>query len=121
MRSCRSEHGSIVNYNLTGQAGTVAFLPGQGARFNITGNSMPRPTTAVMPTMTGTARALAVESAERPFEPLDLARPLPSIVNTEIVDMRPPACDGLTQWVSDNPLLAAGVLIGAAVLLWRKG
>jgi hypothetical protein len=86
---------------------------------NVTGNVMPRPTTAVLPTMTGTARAALVTSNETPVKPLDLVRELPSIVSTEPVDLTPP-CPSFSMWVSEHPCAAGLLLVGAAVLLWGR-
>ena len=85
----------------------------RGALNCITGNLMPRPTTAALPTITGTANAETPPS--EPIVPLDLVRRLPSIVNTAPVEMNPPC--SFSQWVADNPILAGGLLLGAAVLL----
>lgn len=80
---------------------------------------MPKATTALMPTMTGTARVLTVSEAENPMTPFELVRPLPSIVNNDAVDMAPP-CSTFTEWVANNPLLAGGLLVGAGLLLFGR-
>ena len=112
----------IVSEQPVYQPGRITEIgPPSFAMPTITGQVMPKPTTAVLPTMTGTARALLVTSNETPVKPLDLVRDLPSIVNTEPVYMAPqPMCSPFTQWVSDNPLLAGALLFGAALLVWRK-
>lgn len=78
---------------------------------------MPRPTTASLPALVQTANLEAAPAD--PIYPLDLVRRLPSIVNTEPINMNPP-CNTFSQWVADNPLLAGGLLLGAAVMLWGR-
>jgi len=79
---------------------------------------VPRPTTQVMPTMVGTAQ-VAVSDFTPDMTPQDLLRPLPSIVDNQPVVVA--QCDSFAQWVDSNPLLAAGLLMGLAFLVFKKG
>lgn len=78
---------------------------------------MPQATTAIMPSMTNTA-IVATLTNKPEFTPKDLLKPMPSIVNTAPVQA-PNPCDGFSQWVSDNPLMAAGLLAGLAWFMFK--
>jgi len=78
----------------------------------------PKAMTAVMPSMTNTALVTTL-SPKPDFGPQDLVKPMPSIVNTAPVGEPVPVCDGFTAWVAGNPLLAAGLLAGAAWLVFK--
>ena len=94
-------------------------------------DSMPRSTTAVMPSMAATVAAKeAVERArahayglrglgdtiQPGLTPSSVLNPMPSITNStpQVVG---PACTGVNQWINDNPLFAVGILAGLAFLL----
>jgi hypothetical protein len=79
---------------------------------------VPKPTTQVMPTMVGTAQ-VAVSDVVPDLTPGDLLRPLPSIVDNQPVVVA--QCDSFAQWVDENPLLAAGILMGLAYMVFKKG
>lgn len=51
--------------------------------------------------------------------PMGLLRPMPSIVQSQPVDVSIPVCDPVSQWVSENPLFAGLALVGAAMWLWK--
>ncbi len=51
--------------------------------------------------------------------PMGLLRPMPSIVQSQPVDVSVPVCDPVSQWVGDNPMLAILALAGVAVWLWK--
>ena len=78
---------------------------------------VPKPTTQVMPTMVGTAQ-VAVSDITPDLVPQDLLRPLPSIVDNQPVVVS--ECNSFSQWVDGNPLLAAGLLMGLAFVVFRK-
>lgn len=78
---------------------------------------VPRPTTKVMPTMVGTAQ-VAVSDFTPDLTPQDLLLPLPSIVDNQPVVVA--QCDSFAQWVDGNPLLAAGILMGLAWMVFKK-
>lgn len=80
---------------------------------------MPVSTTAVMPSMAATvarARALGDVSTQPGLTPASLLNPMPSITNST-PSVVGPACTGINQWISDNPLLAVGILAGLAFLM----
>lgn len=79
--------------------------------------SMPRATTQVLPTMTPTQREAAILPAQGALSPVDLVRPLPTIVTQEPIDMTPP-CSGFTDWVAQNQGLAIGLLAVTALLVF---
>jgi len=70
-----------------------------------------------MPTMVGTAQ-VAVSDITPDLVPQDLLRPLPSIVDNQPVVVS--ECNSFSQWVDGNPLLAAGLLMGLAFVVFRK-
>jgi len=78
-------------------------------------DSMPVSTTAVMPSITTTARALG-DVPQPGLTPSSLLNPMPSITNStpQVVG---PACTGINQWINDNPLFAVGILAGLAFLM----
>lgn len=83
------------------------------------GDSMPVSTTAVMPSITATAQAFG--TAPQPgLTPASLLNPMPSITNSTplVVGQE---CSGISQWINDNPLLAAGILAGFAFLVFGGG
>lgn len=69
---------------------------------------MPKPTTTVFPTITGTA-AVVGEPVQPDISPAQLLRPMPSIVTSQVADIRP--CNGFAQWVADNPAVALAGLV----------
>lgn len=78
---------------------------------------MPISTTAVMPSLTYTANQLSA-SPQPGLTPASLLNPMPSITNSTPIVVGP-TCSGINQWVNDNPLLAAGILVGLAVLVFH--
>jgi hypothetical protein len=52
--------------------------------------------------------------------PLSLTRPMPAIVQSQPVDVSIPVCDPVSQWVSDNPMWAAGLLAVAALFVFKR-
>lgn len=83
-------------------------------------SGMPQSTTMQLPTITGTAQAQGAATGSsggivQGLSPVDLLHPLPSIVNTDPTVVPGVACDSISQWVSDNPLYAIGLL---GVLAW---
>lgn len=79
--------------------------------------TMPAPTTMTMPSTTATAQA-TTPNPQPQLAPMDLIRPLPSIVNNQPVQIA--QCDTFTQWVGDNPVLAGGILVGLWMFLGRS-
>ncbi len=73
---------------------------------------MPKATTMVMPDMvlTSVQQAQAYNGGAQPgLIPADFLKPIPSIVNTAPEVMA--ACNPMSDWVNNNPLLAAGLLL----------
>ena len=76
---------------------------------------MPQATAAVLPSLVSTINQLNPQQSY--LTPQDVLKPLPSIVDTAPMVLDQTAaglsgCNPITQWVTDNPLLAAGVLFG---------
>ena len=86
------------------------------------GQGMPSATTAEMPSVTDTARALLPSDSDGAADmtPQDLVRYMPSIVNTTPMDLTPQCADGVNGWLEKNPLVAGLVLAGVAYLLLGK-
>ncbi len=85
---------------------------------------MPQSTSMAMPQFIDTANWASIDNSNGFVEgplmtPASLSQPLPSIVQSAPVEVGP-QCDAFTQWVADNPLLAGGMLVGLALLTWRK-
>lgn len=82
--------------------------------------SLPSPTTLVMPT-TDNSMGTVLPPSNPGLTPQSLSRPLPSIVSTtpEIVS-QVDSCNAISQWVSDNPLLAGLFLAGLGMMLLGK-
>lgn len=77
-------------------------------------SGMPTPTTQTMP------QVVSPPPPTQPgLMPAALLNPLPSITASVPVVMNP--CDGITQLISDNPLIAVGALFGLYWMFWRKG
>lgn len=72
---------------------------------------LPAPTTMVMPGMTMTAQ-ITSPNPRPDLTPQDLLRPLPTIVDNQPTTIA--QCNSFSQWVDDNPLFAAGLLLGLA-------
>lgn len=84
-------------------------------------NTMPRPTTLVMPNIVATARAGLGVYTE--MTPTSLNQRLPSIVNDSPQDLNAAAqanCSTLSSFVSQNEILAVGGLVFLAYLLFKK-
>lgn len=84
-------------------------------------NTMPRPTTLVMPNIVATARAGLGVYTE--LTPTSLNQRLPSIVNDSPQDLNAAAqanCSTLSSFVSQNEALAVGGLVLLAYLLFKK-
>lgn len=84
---------------------------------------MPKPTTMAMPDMVRTAVAQGAQAAgsspQPGLIPMDFLKPLPSIVNTAPEQFASP-CDPISTWVGENPILAAGVLLGLWLVVKGK-
>jgi hypothetical protein len=81
---------------------------------------MPESTTMMLPSITGTAQAAGATTGSsggivQNLSPVDLLKPMPSIVDTAPTVVPGVACDGISQWVNNNPLFAIGAL---ALLAW---
>lgn len=80
---------------------------------------MPVPTTMTMPGMVDTAN-LTSENPKPTLTPQDLLHPLPSIVDNQPTSVA--QCNSFSQWVDQNPMLAGGLLLGLAfVVFGRRG
>lgn len=82
---------------------------------------LPRPTTMTMPSVVHTANLSGLGAASDGLTADTLVQRLPSIVNSDPVVTGAAACGGFTQWVSDNPLLAAAGLAALAYFTMRHG
>lgn len=83
-------------------------------------SGMPESTTMMLPTITGTAQAQGATTGSsggivQNLSPVDLLKPMPSIVNTDPTVVPGVACDSISQWVNQNPLFALGAL---GLLAW---
>jgi hypothetical protein len=74
-------------------------------------------TTRTLPSIIDTVQASTGGAPVTPtaMTPQSLVERLPSIIQPAPVNVAAPACDPLTQWVSDNQLLAA---LGLGLLAW---
>jgi hypothetical protein len=80
---------------------------------------MPAPTTMSMPGMVTTAQ-LTSQNPQPNLTPQDLIKPLPTIVDNQPTQIA--QCNSFSEWVDQNPLLAGGLLLGFAwVMFGRKG
>ena len=80
---------------------------------------MPAPTTMTMPGMVTTAQVVS-PNPKPTLTPQDLLRPLPTIVDNQPTSVA--QCNSFSDWVDQNPLLAGGLLLGLAfVVFGRKG
>ena len=80
---------------------------------------MPAPTTMTMPGMVTTAQVTS-PNPKPDLTPQDLLKPLPTIVDNQPTSVA--QCNSFSQWVDQNPLLAGGLLLGLAwVVFGRKG
>lgn len=80
---------------------------------------MPAPTTMTMPGMVTTAQ-LTSPNPQPSLTPQDLIKPLPSIVDNQPTQLA--QCNSFSEWVDQNPLLAGGLLLGLALVVFgRKG
>ena len=97
---------------------------GSGGSGGSTTGQVPNGTTLIMPSIVGAATSTLPPNGSGPgstgLTPVDLLHPLPSIVNTQPVQAPVQCANPVNQWVNDNPLLAVGVLLGAAYLLLGK-
>lgn len=82
-------------------------------------STMPKSTSAVMPSMTLTATAGAPEQPGAGMTPQSFVRTLPSIINTAPTQMA--TCDTFTAWVSANPVLAGAMLLGLGLFMFKGG
>jgi hypothetical protein len=80
---------------------------------------MPAPTTMTMPGMVTTAQ-MTSPNPKPSLTPQDLIRPLPSIVDNQPTQVA--QCNSFSEWIDQNPLYAAGLLLGLAWFAFeRKG
>lgn len=79
---------------------------------------VPRATTMVMPTVTGTAQVMVPDQNKPDLAPQDLLKPLPSIVNNQPIQLA--QCNSFSDWIDQNPLLAGGILLGLAWIVLKK-
>jgi len=78
---------------------------------------MPQATTATMPSMATTSQAIT-PTVQPGFTPMDLEKPMPSIVNTDPAVLGMTPCGGgFSGWVNDNPVTASLLLAGLAFAL----
>jgi hypothetical protein len=78
---------------------------------------MPKPIAYTHPDIVASANA-GLGAATPSLTPQSLNQRLPNIVNSTPSNVST-GCDSFSDWVSQNTLLAAGLLAGAAMLLWR--
>lgn len=78
---------------------------------------LPAPTTMTMPGMTHTANMTGPDPRSS-MTSWDLLRPLPTIVDNqpEVIVQ----CNSFAEWVDKNPLLAGGLLLGLAYVVFKK-
>lgn len=86
---------------------------------------MPQSTTMTLPTITDTANAQGAPIGStggvvQGLSPVDLLKPMPSIVDTTPTVVPGVACDSIGQWISDNPLYALGALGLLAWFVYKK-
>lgn len=118
--------GGVIIPTDTG-AGVIGVGPGQ--QNPLAGPVvMPAATAAMRPSVSDTVAAgtlwdwFNAPATPMPpvLTPLSLTRPMPSIVQSAPVDVSIPVCDPVSQWVSDNPVWAVGLLAVAAVFLLKR-
>jgi hypothetical protein len=85
---------------------------------------MPEATTMALPSITGTAQAAGAPIGNtggivQNLSPVDLLKPMPSIVDTSPTVVPGVACDSISQWVNDNPMLAIGALALLAMFIYH--
>lgn len=83
---------------------------------------MPASTTMQMPGMVATAQLTSPNAtgADTSLTPQNLLRSLPSIVDNQPEQLA--QCNSFSEWVDQNPLFAAGILLGLAWFTFgRKG
>jgi len=75
-----------------------------------------------MPSITDTANTVVPSTPQPILTPQYLTQKMPSIVNPAPMGNPAPACaaDPVTQWVSDNPMLAAAGLALCAWMVFGK-
>lgn len=78
---------------------------------------MPVPTTMTMPGMVTTAQ-LTSPNPQPDLAPQDLLKPLPTIVDNQPTQLA--QCNSFSDWVDQNPLLAGGLLLGLAWVVFGK-
>lgn len=84
----------------------------------IADSNIPRNVTMVMPQLVKQVQEVA-PNPQPQLTPADLLKPLPSIVNTEPVQL--PTCSGISEWVDQNPMMAVGVLGVLAYFVFGMG
>lgn len=87
----------------------------------IQSQQLPQPTTMIMPGIVDTAQLTQPNTMGNSTDltPQDLLKPLPSIVDNQPVQVA--QCNSFAQWVDQNPLMAAGLLLGLAWFTFKKG
>jgi hypothetical protein len=95
-----------------------------GGQYNADGSctTMPSATQSTMPSITDTANTVIPSTPQPILTPQYLVQKMPTIVNpAPMVSVSACSADPITQWVSDNPFIAALGLAAAAYMVWGKG
>lgn len=106
-----------AEYSFIGSAGNQNYPSGESPVI-ISPQQLPAPTTMTMPGMVATAQLTSPGVNTSGLTPLDLIRPLPSIVDNQPTQLA--NCNSFSEWVDQNPLLAAGILLGLAWMTFRR-
>lgn len=98
----------------TPQTGPQCMNTGNNAVPTAVPSPLPHATTQPMPSVV----SQGVPNNQL-FSPTSLLNPMPQIVAGP--KAAPSPCSGLTQWVNDNPVMAAGLLLAGLLFAMRKG
>jgi len=119
--TCQPWAANILASGPSGQ--TLEECVALGGQYNADGScTMPSATQSTMPSITDTANTVVPSTPQPILTPQYLTQKMPSIVNPAPMGNPAPACaaDPVTQWVSDNPMLAAAGLALCAWMVFGK-